>query len=177
VTCARCGRSMSSRPSSTRRPPRLPSIASTVRSSPSCAAISEASRRRRRPRRRRTLAASPPASAGRGRRRPSQRTRCTSASWRRTSPAYASPPPSTSTPASTRRLSRAPRRSPRPRGGPSGGEELDLFMVRLDPPTGSFLSRLLCSCALQLNCYRFADLGCGEFGIWDSRKVWFTGSG
>ena len=44
VTYARCGRSMSSRPSSTRRPPRLPSIASTVRSSPSCAAISEASR-------------------------------------------------------------------------------------------------------------------------------------
>ena len=62
-------------------------------------------------------------------------------------------------------------------GGPSGGEELDLFMVRLDPPTGSFLSRLLCSCALQLNCYRFADLVCGKFGIWDSRKVWFTGSG
>jgi hypothetical protein len=27
-----------------------------------------------------------------------------------------------------------PRSSPRPRGGPSGGEELDLFMVRPDPP-------------------------------------------
>jgi hypothetical protein len=44
VTCARCGRSMSSRPSSTRPAPRLPSIALPVRSSPSRVAISEASR-------------------------------------------------------------------------------------------------------------------------------------
>jgi hypothetical protein len=60
-------------------------------------------------------------------------------------------------------------------GGPSGGEELDLFMVRLDPLRAP--SRLLGSCALQLNSYGLADLRCGEFeilGLKEGLVDWIT---